>query len=88
MYYLDRLHHNLTSGESYLTSQSDDCERDGEIIYGNILTVASILFGDDVIDQDYEYLIDEISNGSLDAYNPDLDAQAASEALREKWSGE
>lgn len=81
MDYLSELHHNLTTGDSYLTQNSDDPETDGQIIYDNIEAVAEILFGDESTDEDYEYLVDAVSGGFLNAYDPDFDPAEAAHKL-------
>lgn len=65
MDYLDRLHLNLTTGDSYLTSESRNPQQDGENIYNNIIAVAAMLYGDDPTDEQYEYVIDAFSGGSV-----------------------
>jgi len=78
---MDRILHNLTSGASYLTESSEHPEVDGQIIYDNIMAVATRLYGDEPTDADIEYLIDRIGAGTFDAYTADLDIETAAIAI-------
>lgn len=78
---LDKLYYNLTSGSSYMTQNSDNPEAEGEIIYDNLMAVAEILFGGDCTDEEMEIVIGEAGAGVFNAYDPDLDAQVAAQAV-------
>lgn len=67
---MDELWHNLISGQSYLTQDSDDPEHDGEILYYNITSVAERLFGEDYSDDDFEYLMEMLGAESAPWYRP------------------
>ncbi len=78
---MSNLYYNLTSGSSYMTQNSDDPETEGEIIFDNLTAIAEILFGEEYDDDDMEIVIAKAGAGVFNAYDPDLDAQAAAQAI-------
>ena len=79
----NQLEYNLVSGSSYLTENSENPAVDGQIIYDNLVAVATRLFGDEYTDEDMELVITKLGNGTFDGYDEDMDVEAAAQAINE-----
>ena len=75
---MSKLRHNLVDGGSYLLQDgSPDPANTGEVLASNIEWLSAHLYGDAATDEQIEFIIDLVSAGVVDAYDPEMDINEA-----------